>query len=481
MTEFLATGGAMYVVGVALCLGLVAVMLGFITRASRQHATHFGDTSAPDLADADLHNQLDSLMAARTALDADQDAGRISADDHAAASLDIDRRLLSLSQKLEQTRDHDTGKTIVGLAVSMAFILTVSAAVIYGALGRPDLTDNPLAGRRAEIANRNQAIASTQQDLAQNLAAAQAASAAAPQNVEAWLRLAEAAAAVNDSPTEIRALRTARQLTNDDPSILSLLAEALSRAADGQVTVPARSLIDTVLAADPSEPRALFLFGLAAFQDADYQTAITRWQRLLSISTPDAPWLPLVRTNIQQAADAGNIQLAPQTGNTTEPEAGPDADSIAAAADMTPEAREAMIISMVENLQNRLDSEPNDTDGWLRLARAYDVLGNQDAAFTALAAAAASAPEDLPLHYRLLERTIGTSLSDAQFALANAALDRIQKRAADGPQYLFFKGHLAQLSGDNAAARAAWTRLLNTMPKDSEMANALAAEIGKLD
>jgi cytochrome c-type biogenesis protein CcmH len=148
---------------------------------------------------------------------------------------------------------------------------------------------------------------------------------------------------------------------------------------------------------------------------------------------------------------------------------------------MTPEAREAMIISMVENLQNRLDSEPDDTDGWLRLARAYDVLGNQDAAFTALAAAAASAPEDLPLHYRLLERTIGTSLSDAQFALANAALDRIQKRAADGPQYLFFKGHLAQLSGDNAAARAAWTRLLNTMPKDSEMANALAAEIGKLD
>ena len=37
-------------------------------------------------------------------------------------------------------------------------------------------------------------------------------------------KLAEAAANVNDSATEIRALRMARQLTNDDPSVLSLLA-----------------------------------------------------------------------------------------------------------------------------------------------------------------------------------------------------------------------------------------------------------------
>ena len=61
------------------------------------------------------------------------------------------------------------------------------------------------------------------------------------------------------------------------------------------------------LTTDPDEPRALFLLGLAAFQDGDYQAAVTRWQRLLSISTADAPWLPIVRANIAQAAEAGGI------------------------------------------------------------------------------------------------------------------------------------------------------------------------------
>ena len=340
-------------------------------------------------------------------------------------------------------------------------------------MGRPDLADNPLVNRTAEIASRTQMITATKQDLAQNLANAQAATVASPDDVESWLTLAEAAAAVNDSATEIRALRTARQLTNDDPAVLSLLAEALSRAADGQVTVPARALIDTVLATDPADPRALFLWGLSAFQDGAYADAISRWQTLLSISTPDAPWLPIVRRNIQQAAEAGDIPL--------ESENGPDADSLAAAADMSEQDRDAMILSMVEALRDRLRTTPDDTEGWQRLARAYDVLGDAEAAFDALARAAASAPQDHALTYQLLEKTIGVEMSAEQLRMAQTALDRLTDDAAEAPQYLFFTGHLARLSGAPAKARTAWTKLLDSLPADSDMAATLAAEIAKLN
>jgi cytochrome c-type biogenesis protein CcmH len=251
------------------------------------------------------------------------------------------------------------------------------------------------------------------------------------------------------------------------------LAEALSRAADGQVTVPARDLIDTVLATDPDEPRALFLSGLAAFQDGDYQAAVTRWQRLLSISTADAPWLPIVRANIAQAAEAGGIALPPANG--------PDADSIAAAADMTAKDRQAMILSMVESLRDRLDETPDDTEGWLRLARAYDVLGDRAAAFTTLARATESAPDDAPLAYQFLERTIGIELSPAQLSMAQTVIARLAENDTNGLQYLFFKGHIAKLSGDTDTARSVWTDLLGTMPAESEMAAALAAEIAKLN
>ena len=448
------------------CWLLVALMLAYIRRQQRG--------TGPMQYDEDLQDQIDQLMLARATLDEDHQTGQLSDSDFAATCLDIDRRLLGLSQQVAQaSASSPKDQTLTRLAVGLAIILPLGAALIYAALGRPDLRDNPLVDRAAEIASRSETITATKENLAQNLARAQAATVATPDDIESWLKLAEAAASVNDSATEIRALRMARQLTNDDPSVLSLLAEALSRAADGQVTVPARDLIDTVLATDPDEPRALFLSGLAAFQDGDYQAAVTRWQRLLSISTADAPWLPIVRANIAQAAEAGGIALPPANG--------PDADSIAAAADMTAKDRQAMILSMVESLRDRLDETPDDTEGWLRLARAYDVLGDRAAAFTALARAADSAPDDASLAYQFLERTIGIELSATQLSMAQTVIARLAENDTSGPQYLFFRGHIAKLSGDPDTARSVWTDLLGTMPAESEMAAALAAEIAKLN
>ena len=448
------------------CWLLVALMLAYIRRQQRG--------AGPMQYDEDLQDQIDQLMLARATLDEDHQTGQLSDSDFAATCRDIDRRLLGLSQQVAQaTASNPKDQTLTRLAVGLAIILPLGAALIYAALGRPDLRDNPLVDRAAEIASRSETITATKKNLAQNLARAQAATVTTPDDIESWLKLAEAAASVNDSATEIRALRMARQLTNDDPSVLSLLAEALSRAADGQVTVPARDLIDKVLATDPDEPRALFLSGLAAFQDGDYQAAVTRWKRLLSISAADAPWLPIVRANIAQAAEAGGIALPPANG--------PDADSIAAAADMTANDRQAMILSMVESLRDRLDETPDDTEGWLRLARAYDVLGDRAAAFTALARAADSAPDDASLAYQFLERTIGIELSTTQLGMAQTVIARLAENDTSGPQYLFFRGHIAKLSGDPDTARSVWTDLLGTMPAESEMAAALAAEIAKLN
>ena len=45
----------------------------------------------------------------------------------------------------------------------------------------------------------------------------------------------------------------------------------------------------------------------------------------------------------------------------------------------------AFIRSMVERLADRLKDEPNDIQGWRRLARAYEVLGETEKAKTAQA------------------------------------------------------------------------------------------------
>ncbi|HEY8337362.1 MAG TPA: c-type cytochrome biogenesis protein CcmI, partial [Tardiphaga sp.] len=60
-------------------------------------------------------------------------------------------------------------------------------------------------------------------------------------------------------------------------------------------------------------------------------------------------------------------------------------DTIAAAQGMGAGDRNAMVQSMVDRLATRLKSDGNDVEGWLRLVRAYMVLGDRDKAKQAVA------------------------------------------------------------------------------------------------
>jgi cytochrome c-type biogenesis protein CcmH len=64
---------------------------------------------------------------------------------------------------------------------------------------------------------------------------------------------------------------------------------------------------------------------------------------------------------------------------------GPKANDVAAAAQMAPAERNAMIEGMVARLAQRMAENGSDVDGWLRLIRSYSVLGERQKALTAAA------------------------------------------------------------------------------------------------
>ena len=59
-----------------------------------------------------------------------------------------------------------------------------------------------------------------------------------------------------------------------------------------------------------------------------------------------------------------------------------------------------MIRSMVARLESRLESEPGDVEGWVRLARSKAVLGDRDAAVAALEKGLAANPGAPPARTR---------------------------------------------------------------------------------
>jgi cytochrome c-type biogenesis protein CcmH len=64
---------------------------------------------------------------------------------------------------------------------------------------------------------------------------------------------------------------------------------------------------------------------------------------------------------------------------------GPNASDVAAAAQMAPAERNSMIEGMVARLAQRMAENGSDVDGWLRLIKAYSVLGERDKALSAAA------------------------------------------------------------------------------------------------
>ncbi|MGH7116263.1 MAG: tetratricopeptide repeat protein, partial [Stellaceae bacterium] len=138
---------------------------------------------------------------------------------------------------------------------------------------------------------------------------------------------------------------------------------------------------------------------------------------------------------------------------------------IAAAAKLSPDQRATMIKAMVARLASELQSSPNDLAGWLRLARAYGVMGDRDKAADAYDHAAALDPKnaDIPrqeVDVLLAGQPLQTPLSPRVVAL----LQRIQALSPDDPETLWYLGLAAAQAHQPDQATRYWQRLLAALP-----------------
>ena len=348
-------------------------------------------------------------------------------------------------------------------------MILVFTGGLYALLGRPDLAPQPLADRSAEIKSAQSQQSAENESLNAALKDAQAQAEANPTSVESQLRLAMIAAEANAAEIEFSALDRALTLTQGSPAIKAIKAEALSRKAGGLVTIPARNLIAEVLAETPEDPRALYLFGLAAYQDEDYITALDRWTYLQSLLAPTTPIAARLAENI---ADAANRAGVPVPENTS---------PFAMAEDMSLEDRAAMINSMVESLETRLSENPQDAAGWDRLINARQVLEDQDGMLRALIGAASAFPDNMERQVIALEVIVLEQQEAYYIDTSITLLDRINTLAPRGPQFLFFAGHFAVISGETELAISLWRELEQSMDDSNPLKAQLQEQIKSLE
>jgi len=157
-------------------------------------------------------------------------------------------------------------------------------------------------------------------------------------------------------------------------------ALALVAEAQGYVSPEAEAALRAALTLDLTNEVARYLVGEMFLQGGRFDQTFRFWRPLLEDGNPAAPWVVSIRDRIEAVAGLAGISYSLPQGLRQSP--GPGAGDVAAAAEMTPEDRQAMIEGMVAQLSDRLATEGGDVEDWNRLIRSLAVLERLDEAQT---------------------------------------------------------------------------------------------------
>jgi cytochrome c-type biogenesis protein CcmH len=346
----------------------------------------------------------------------DLERGVIDASDAERLRVEIGRKVLAADRALE--RETSARRAPGGMiAIAVLAVLIGGAVALYEQMGAPERGDEPIARR---IAN---AQAIYDQRPTQAEAEAAAPKPKPPENnpeFEQYLALVDKLrTAVAQNPDDPRGLELLAQherglgnlvaakqaqtrlvtLRGDQASEqdLSRLTDLTVEAAGGLITAEGESAIARTLALNPHSPQGRYYAGLLQIQSGRPDLAFPLWAGLLEEGPPDAPWLQPIRFIIGDlawfagrpdytppeaggtagGAAAGGPAGGPMTAKGMPALPGPDADAMAAAADMTPEQQQQMIDGMVKGLEDRLATQGGLPEEWARLIGALAVKGDQ--------------------------------------------------------------------------------------------------------
>tara|TARA_E500000318_G_scaffold102181_1_gene106303 strand:- start:181 stop:1410 length:1230 start_codon:yes stop_codon:yes gene_type:complete len=349
-------------------------------------------SSSNDVPDSEIERDLAVYRDQLSEIDRDIDRGVLNAEQATAARIEVQRRILAADQRIKDQTEAPN-RTLSPAAPSFIAVGSIALFLLGGFglyldLGNPDMPDRPIASRvdeinairQAESIDEDRAIVLNRavSDLSQKLIED-------PANLQGWELLGASLMALGRPVEAQTAFLEAVKLSGRDGDYLAMYAESLIRSNNGQINPIALGVLSEAATTDSADPRIQYYIGLADAQGGNVSAAVDRWIALANDAPADAGWLPMVVARIKDAALAQGIDIENRlnVAEAPAPMAGPSEDDVRAAQQMTPEERQEMILSMVSGLAERLETEPDNPDGWARLMQAYMVLGKPAEALTA--------------------------------------------------------------------------------------------------
>ncbi len=335
--------------------------------------------------------------------------------------------------------------------VSGLLILSIclSASVIYlskGVVGLPDSPKNYDVQTLQNIQNHKAEVQRLQKILQDD-----------PENVNAQLQLARLWGEVaNYSEAEAIYQKLLQQPLPVKVAIGAklMLGETMILGNEGEISQTAQQLFTEVLAQDENNIGAHYYLNLYRAQQGFVAEAKQNLQKLYDQVPQDSPWRKILLT--QLGAELPSVKLPSL-----------DPEIIADAEQLTPEERSAMIEQMVAGLALKQQQKPDNLQGWLRLVRAYGVLGNSAKQIDALRNAVRLAADDIALSIELT-RLLRKQNQGKQNAEIIELLQVIYRKDPKNIEALWFLALADVEANQLAKAKVKFQKAINLLPENSE-------------
>ena len=387
-------------------------------------------------------------------IEAEHRRGDIADADAEAARTEVARRMLAADARRQAAGGAPDGRGRIA-ALIVALLVPLAAVGLYAKLGSPGLPAAPYAEKAPDGTERIDNLQAMAARLQRRLEAD-------PANQKGWRLLGQTFMELRRFEEAARSYEKALGLDAGNADIQAAYGEALVFANEGTVPPAGRAAFESVLATSPANPRAHYYLAIADEQAGKRRAALDRWTALLKKAPPGAPWAAQARKRAIALATA--MGLDPTGVLPAETAArGPNQQDIDTAEAMTPEQRQAMISSMVQQLADRLKETPDDLPGWLRLARAYSVLKRHGEARDTLAKAAALAPKNIDV-LMLQGRAIRTAAGNRQTAESIAVMRRVLALDQKNTEALWLVGRAEVQDGKRDAGFKKMQRAIDLLP-----------------
>ena len=298
-----------------------------------------------------------------------------------AARAETGRRLLAAAQ--DETAARASGKVSRTAAAAAIIGLPAAALLVYLVVGAPGRLDEPYAARIAEWRGIDPQTLG-----AERLAAVlEQAVRARPDDVEGRRLLADIQLRTGQAPQAIANLRAAIALEPQHADLWTMLGAAIMSRSEGVITPEAENAFREALKRDPESFEARYAMGRARVEAGAPAEGLTYWRDLITDLPAGSDSRAELERQITGVAATGRVPP-----RLPEPQVSAEAPEMQAA-----------IRGMVEGLAARLAEDPNNPEGWVRLVRAYAVLGETDKLNSALTTARARYKNDPQLRAALAE------------------------------------------------------------------------------